>query len=66
MSILISLWNTELGLCRQDGPGHTADVADLPSVLNGVQTAVQLCALALAGREELIHRWELVLGPRAD
>lgn len=43
-------WNLELGLCRQEEAGHTADVAGHSFVHNGVQTAVQLCALAQQNR----------------
>ncbi|MCB1104985.1 MAG: hypothetical protein H7A44_06270 [Opitutaceae bacterium] len=42
-------WNPALGLCRQEAPGHTAPVADLPAVHNGVVTATHLCVLAQKG-----------------
>lgn len=45
-------WNAALGLCRQEGPGHTAPVAALPAVHNGVLTASHLCHRAQAGRLE--------------
>jgi len=43
-------WNPSLGLYRQEGPGHTAPVATLPAVHNGVLTAAQLCCRAQSGR----------------
>ncbi len=43
-------WNDELGLCRQEGPGHTAPVAELSAVHNGVVTVTHLCLLAQAGK----------------
>lgn len=43
-------WNETLGLCRQAGPGHTAPVAELPSVHNGVISVMHLCVLAQRGQ----------------
>jgi hypothetical protein len=42
-------WNEELGLCRQDGPGHTAPVSQLSYVHNGVYSATRLGLLAQHG-----------------
>jgi hypothetical protein len=42
-------WNHDLGMCRQEGPGHTAGVADRTHVHSGVSTATQLCWWALRG-----------------
>ena len=45
-------WNPDLGLCRQDSPGHTAAVAQLPAVHNGVITVTHLCLEAQEQRLE--------------
>ena len=42
-------WNEELGLCRQDGPGHTAPVSEMSYVHNGVYSATRLGLLAQRG-----------------
>jgi len=42
-------WNEELGLCRQNGPGHTAPVSKMPHVHNGVYSATRLGLLAQRG-----------------
>lgn len=42
-------WNDALGLCRKAGPGHTAPVAGLQEVHDGVTTATHLCLLAQKG-----------------
>lgn len=42
-------WNEELGLCRQEGPGHTAPVAQMEHVHNGVYSATRLGLLAQRG-----------------
>ncbi len=48
-------WNAALGLCRQEGPGHTAPVAALPAVHNAVLTASHLCHRAQVGRLEAVE-----------
>lgn len=45
-------WNAELGLCRQEGPGHTVPVSKLDSVNNGVFTATRMGLLAQRGELE--------------
>jgi hypothetical protein len=50
MSESPATWNARLGLCRQEGPGHTAPVAQRAFVHNGVLTASHLCVLAQQGR----------------
>jgi len=42
-------WNEELGLCRQEAPGHTLPVSKFASVHNGVYSATRLGLLAQRG-----------------
>jgi hypothetical protein len=46
------IWNDALGLCRQDGPGHTAPVSQMEHVHNGVYSATRLGLLAQRGELE--------------
>ncbi len=46
-------WNEELGLCRQDGPGHTAPVSEMDHIHNGVYSATRLGLLAQRGELDM-------------
>ncbi len=45
-------WNEEIGLCRQEGPGHTVPVSQMAQVHNGVYSATRLGLLAQRGELE--------------
>ena len=45
MADLPLTWNPELGLCRQDGPGHIKEVLDLKHVHIGSVSSAYLCLL---------------------